>query len=145
MATHIARKMVCEWGMSEKLGMVEYGEGEGEAFMARSRSYSESTAQRIDGEIKELIDHAYGDAKRLLIERRHTLELIAQALLEYETLDAEHIRDLMDTGTMKNPPSSPKPPSVPDEYRKKEAPKRTDGGATDDDGPIAGAVVGAPA
>ena len=145
MATHIARKMVCEWGMSDNLGMVEYGEGEGEAFMAKTRSYSESTAQRIDAEIKELIDHAYAEAKRILVERRELLELIAQALLEYETLDAEHIKDLMEHGSMRNPPTSPKPPSVPDEYKKKEAPKRSDEASDENDGPISGVVVGAPA
>ncbi|QUE53248.1 ATP-dependent zinc metalloprotease FtsH [Luteolibacter ambystomatis] len=149
MATHIARKMVCEWGMSEKLGMVEYGESDGEVFLARDlgrrANYSSATAKLIDEEVKGLIDHAYGDAKRLLIERRETLEVIAQALLEYETLDAEHIKDLIETGSMKNPPNSPKPPSIPDEYRKKETPKRADDGSTDDGGPLPGAVVGAPA
>ncbi|BCU77489.1 ATP-dependent zinc metalloprotease FtsH [Luteolibacter sp. LG18] len=146
MATHIARKMVCEWGMSDKLGMVEYGEAEGDSFMSRGRSsYSGATAKLIDDEVKGLIDHAYDDAKRLLVDRRTTLELIAQALLEYETLDAEHIKDLIESGSMKNPPSSPKPPSIPDEYRKKEAPKRPDGSSTDEDGPLPGAVVGAPA
>jgi cell division protease FtsH len=146
MATHIARKMVCEWGMSDKLGMVEYSESEGEMFGRGARSnYSSATAKVIDEEVKGLIDHAYEEAKRILLERRQLLELIAQALLEYETLDAEHIKDLIEHGQMKNPPSSPKPPSIPDQYRKKEPAKVAEDGTTDDDGTLPGVVVGAPA
>ncbi|MGC4014036.1 MAG: ATP-dependent zinc metalloprotease FtsH [Luteolibacter sp.] len=146
MATRYARAMVCEWGMSDKLGMVEYGESSGDMFGRGPRmSYSSATAKLIDEEVKNIIDHAYAEAKRLLLERREMLELIAQALLEYETLDADHIKDLIETGSMKNPPSSPKPPSIPDEYRKKETPKRADDSSTDDGGPLPGGVVGAPA
>ncbi len=149
MATNITRKMVCEWGMSDGLGMVEYGDGGGEVFLARdlarSRNYSEATAQQIDAEIKRLIDHAYAEAKRILLERRQTLEIIAQALLEYETLDAEHIRDLIEHGHMKNPPSNnSKPPALPEETRK-HGPLKTTEEADEGDGPLPGAVVGAPA
>ncbi|MBB5352088.1 cell division protease FtsH [Haloferula luteola] len=148
-ATSLARRMVCEWGMSEELGMVEYGENQGEVFLARdisrSRNYSEATAQKIDSEIKRVIDRAYTDAKRILLEKRDKLELIAQALLEYETLDARHILDLIEFGEMKDPPNSPKPPSLPDEPPAKK--KESTSGKTDEDdgGPLPGTVVGAPA
>ncbi len=148
-ATHLARQMVCEWGMSEELGMVEYGDHQGEVFLARDisrdRNYSEATAQKIDAEIKRVIDRAYTEAKRMLMEKREALELIAEALLEYETLDASHIMDLIEHGEMKDPPSSPKPPILPDEEPKKKEAKASEEGQEDDDGPLPGTVVGQPA
>jgi cell division protease FtsH len=148
-ATHLARQMVCEWGMSDELGMVEYGESGGEVFVARDmnrdRGYSEATAQKIDSEIKRVIDRAYTEAKRILIERRKELELIAEALLEYETLDADHINDLLEHGEMKNPPSSPKPPSLPEDEPRKKKESTVGEEEEDDDGPLPGTVVGAPA
>ncbi|MGB6222043.1 ATP-dependent zinc metalloprotease FtsH [Haloferula sp.] len=148
-ATNLARKMVCEWGMSEELGMVEYGDPQGEVFLARDisrqRNYSESTAQKIDAEIKRVIDHAYAEAKKLLLERREQLELIAQALLEFETLDASHINDLIEFGEMRNPPNSPTPPSLPDDVPPASKPAPSSEKQEDDDGPMPGEVVGAPA
>jgi cell division protease FtsH len=148
-ATSLARNMVCEWGMSDRLGMVEYGEGDNPVFLARDmssrgRNYSEETARVIDAEIKRLIDDAYQTATDLLNENRDKVELIAKALLEYETLDATHLRDLIDHGEMRNPPTAPKPPPVPDELRKKPAPKAAGDDLPEDDGPLPG-VVGAPA
>jgi cell division protease FtsH len=112
--------------------------------MAKSRNYSEETARVIDSEIKRFIDDAYQTAERILIEGRDKVELIAKALLEYETLDANHLRDLIEFGEMKDPPSAPKPPPVPDEFKKKPAPKAAEEDRPDSDGPIPGAV-GAPA
>jgi cell division protease FtsH len=107
-ATGIARKMVCQWGMSDKLGMIEYGEGDEHLFLARDfsrmRDYSEHTAQAIDSEVKALIDEAYTRATNLLKENRNKMDLIAHALLEFETLDGSQIRDLIKDGVMKNPP-----------------------------------------
>jgi cell division protease FtsH len=147
-ATALARHMVCEWGMSDKLGMVEYGEGDAPVFLARdiskTRNYSEETARVIDAEIKRFIDDAYSTAERILSENRDTVELIANALLEYETLDASHLRDLIEHGEMKDPPSVPKPPPIPEEHQKKPAAKISDEDAAEDDGPLPGAV-GAPA
>jgi cell division protease FtsH len=149
-ATSLARHMVCEWGMSDKLGMVEYGEGDGPVFLGRGdmggrrTNYSESTAQIIDEEIKRFIDDAYAIATRVLEEGRDKVELIAKALLEFETLDASHLRDIIDHGEMRNPPSAPKPPPVPDELKKKPAPKATEEDRPEGPGPIPGAV-GAPA
>jgi cell division protease FtsH len=137
--------MVCEWGMSNILGMVEYGEGEGPVFLARDMAnrranYSGHTAKLIDEEIKRFIDEAYTAAERILTENRDKVELIANALLEYETLDANHLKDLIEHGEMKDPPSAPKPPPVPEKLVKKSERKTSEGGKTDDDGPIPGAV-----
>jgi cell division protease FtsH len=144
-ATALARAMVCEWGMSDKLGMVEYGEGDGPVFLARDMAsrranYSGHTAKLIDEEIKRFIDEAYATAERILTENRDKVELIANALLEYETLDASHVRDLIDFGVMKDPPSAPKPPPVPEEFKKKTSPKASGEDQPHDDGPIPGAV-----
>jgi cell division protease FtsH len=119
--TRLSRKMVCEWGMSDRLGMVEYGEHEDYVFLARdmsrSRDYSESTAQEIDREVRRLVDEAYNRAKQIIMEHRVKLEAIAKALLEYETLDAEQIKDIIEHGEMRNPPSmppkQPSPPPIP--------------------------------
>ena len=143
-ATSLARHMVCEWGMSDKLGMVEYGEGDAPVFLARdmakSRNYSEETARIIDSEIKRFIDEAYQTAEHILSENKDKVELIANALLEFETLDASHLRDLIEHGVMKDPPSAPKPPPVPDEFKKKPVAKASGEDRPEDDGPIPGAV-----
>ena len=127
-ATTLARRMVCEWGMSEELGMVEYGESREEVFLARdiskAKNYSEETARKIDSEIKRIIDRAYADAKRILTESRDKLELIAEALLEYETLDGAQICDIIEHGEMKNPPRSPKPPELPSDDASASASKK---------------------
>ena len=147
-ATSLARRMVCEWGMSEELGMVEYGEAREEVFLARDiskpKNYSEETAKKIDSEIRRIIDRAYADAKKILTENRDKLELIAEALLEFETLDGAHIIDLIEHGEMKSPPRSPKPPELPSDA----APTTSDQSDSDEreegDGPLPD-PVGAPA
>jgi cell division protease FtsH len=147
-ATAIARSMVCSWGMSEKLGMIEYGEQEGQVFLARdlnrSRNYSENTAQKIDEEVKRLIDDAYGKAKQLILTHKDKLDAIAQALLEYETLDGIHIKEIMEHGRILNPPQSPKPPSpppIPTSQAERPASKPEE----DKDDGLPGAVIGVPA
>ena len=121
--TRLARMMVCEWGMSEKLGMVEYGDHEEHVFLGRdlnrSRAYSESTAQDIDREVRKLIDDAYARALELVTNNRDKVEAIAKALLEYETLDGAQVREIMEHGHMTNPPPPPaasqpvEPPPLP--------------------------------
>ncbi|MGY8660579.1 MAG: ATP-dependent zinc metalloprotease FtsH [Verrucomicrobiales bacterium] len=118
MATNMAKRMVCEWGMSEALGMVEYGNNDEHVFVAkdiggRSRGYSEDTAQKIDAEIKRLIDEAYAKAKTMLTEDQDKLEAVAKALLEYETLDGKHIIEIVEHGELLNPPTNPQPPELP--------------------------------
>src|SRR5438067_5253727 len=115
MATAMARKMVCEWGMSEKLGMVEYGEHEDYVFLGReltrNRDYSEATAEEIDREVRRLLDDAYQTAKQTLLANRSHLDSIAKTLLEYETLDGMQIKELIEYGELKNPPPTVTPVS----------------------------------
>jgi cell division protease FtsH len=120
MATNIARKMVCEWGMSEKMGMVEYGQHEDYVFLGRDlgqgREYSEATAQEIDTEVRKLCGDAYDRAKELLTAARDKLETIAKALLEFETLDGKQIREIIKEGRLLTPPPSiSNPPPQPTE------------------------------
>jgi cell division protease FtsH len=109
--------MVCEWGMSN-LGMIRFSEDSDYVFfgrdMAGKRQYSEATAQLIDAEVKRLIDEAYVRATNILQERKTTVELIAKALLEFETLDGAQVADLIHLGHMKNPPiMEQRPPPIP--------------------------------
>jgi cell division protease FtsH len=95
-ATRIARAMVCELGMSEKLGPIAYGENEENVFLGREMAtrredYSEETAREIDKEIRSIVDVEYVRARKVIQERRAELDRLAQALLERETLDAEEI------------------------------------------------------
>jgi cell division protease FtsH len=112
-ATQIARAMVCRYGMSDKLGMVQYGNDDEFVFLgrevSRSKVYSEHTAQEIDEEIKRIIDAGYKVAKDIITARRNELELIATSLLEYETLDGSQVAEIINTG--KFTPPSPKPDS----------------------------------
>ncbi len=111
-ATSMAKAMVMHYGMSDKLGMVLYGEANEYVFlgrdMMRSKEYSEVTAQQIDGEIKRIIDDGYNTAKSIIDTYRQQLEIIANALLEYETLEGSQVEEIVRTGTF-NPP--PKPPA----------------------------------
>ena len=109
-ATDMARNMVTKWGLSEKLGPLMYAEDEGEVFLGRSsashsKAHSGETAKVIDEEIKRIIDDCYGRAKRILEENRDKLELMKDALLEYETIDADQIGDIM-AGKKPRPPGS---------------------------------------
>jgi cell division protease FtsH len=99
MATEQARRMITEWGMSEKLGMIAYGDNGQEVFLGHSitqhKNVSEATAQLIDAEIKALIDRAYAKAKRLLTDNIEELHRLARGLLEYETLSGDEIRTVL--------------------------------------------------
>jgi cell division protease FtsH len=99
MATDMTRRMITEWGMSEKLGMISYGDNGQEVFLGHSvtqnKNVSEATAREIDNEIKTMIDFAYSEARRILTERRNDLEALAQGLLEYETLSGDEIQAVL--------------------------------------------------
>jgi cell division protease FtsH len=101
-ATQMARAMVTQWGMSDKLGMVQYGENNEYVFlgreMARSKDYSENTAQDIDNEVKRIIDNAFKVAREIIDSNRDKLEMIANALLEFETLEGSQVEDIGRTG-----------------------------------------------
>jgi cell division protease FtsH len=98
-ATDIARKMVCEWGMSDTLGPVTFGKKEEEIFLGREiaqhRDYSETTAQDIDKEVRRIITDAQNKAEKLLSENIDTLHRLSEALLDYEILDGEQIDKVM--------------------------------------------------
>ena len=114
--TRLARVMVCQWGMSDKLGMVEYGDHEDYGFMGgmgRPQGYSEATAQEIDREVRKLIDDGYARAKELILANREKVEAIARALLDFETLDGAQVRDIIEHGEMRNPPPPPPRTSPP--------------------------------
>jgi cell division protease FtsH len=91
--------MVTEWGMSDKLGMIAYGDNSQEVFLGHSvtqaKNVSEATAREIDAEIKSIIDHAYLRAKTILTENVEELHRLAKGLLEYETLSGDEIRLVM--------------------------------------------------
>ena len=103
-ATELARKMVCEWGMSELMGPVTYGEKQEEIFLGREiaqhRDYSEETAKAIDSEVRKIIDEAVGDVEKLLEENIDTLHRLTTALLERECLDGEEIDKLINGETL---------------------------------------------
>lgn len=106
-ATEMARNMVTKWGLSEKLGPIMYEEDEGEVFLGRSvtqrKNVSAQTAMDIDNEIRAIIDGCYRRAKDILVENREKLEMMAEALMQYETLDREQIDAIME-GRKPEPP-----------------------------------------
>jgi len=99
-ATRLARAMVTQWGYSDKLGKVSYGENQQEIFLghsvAQTKNVSEETAQIIDEEVRRLVDEGFAWAKKILTKRKKDLEALAQGLLEYETLTGGEIDDLLD-------------------------------------------------
>src|SRR5579859_6868782 len=116
-ATQMARAMVTQWGMSDKLGMVQYGDTNEYVFlgreMGRGKDYSEQTAEEIDGEVKRIIDEGFKVAKEIIDSNRDKLEQIASALLEFETLEGGQVEEIIRTGKFTPPPPAPKvePPS----------------------------------
>jgi len=132
--------------MSERLGMVEYGDHEEHVFLGRdlgrSRNFSEATAMEIDREVKKLCDDAYSRARNLISSNRDKLEIIAKALLEFETLDGEQVKDIVQTGQMRNPPNPP-PPSPARSIEPMPTPEKAAGEQASLDFP--GGLSGAPA
>jgi cell division protease FtsH len=115
-ATELARNMVTRWGMSDELGPMVYGENEGEVFLGRSvtvhKNVSETTMQKVDSEIRRIVDGQYALARKLIEDNREKVEAMAKALMEWETLDADQINDIMD-GRPPRPPKPTQPPSPP--------------------------------
>ena len=110
-ATNMARAMVTQWGMSDRLGMIQYGDDDEFVFLgrevSRAKVYSEFTAQEIDGEVKRIIDTAYKTAKDILTTHLDKLELIAKSLLEFETLDGQQVEEIVRTGKFTPPAPAP--------------------------------------
>jgi cell division protease FtsH len=115
-ATDIARNMVTKWGLSDRLGPLTYTEDDGEIFLGRSvtrhKQVSDVTAHAIDEEVRTLIDNCYGEAKRILESHRDRLEVMAAALMKYETIDESQIKDIME-GRDPRPPADWDEPSEP--------------------------------
>ncbi|WP_034923619.1 ATP-dependent zinc metalloprotease FtsH [Candidatus Accumulibacter vicinus] len=111
-ATQMARDMVTRYGMSDALGPMVYGENDGEVFLGRSvtthKNMSEATMEKVDAEIRRIIDEQYALARRLLENHRDKVEAMAAALLELETIDADQINDIMEG----KPPRPPKQPQT---------------------------------
>ena len=133
-ATDLAENMVTKWGMSDALGPRVYGKAEGEVFMGRDmgsqKSLSASTQDKVDAEITRIIDEEYARARKIIEDERDKLEIMAKALLEWETLDADQIDDIMDG----KPPRSPEDIQAKksDDDKKAKAAKTSDKDASDD-------------
>ena len=120
-ATDLARKMVCEWGMSEKLGPLTFGKQEQAIFLGREfaqhKDFSEQTAIEIDAEIKRIVSENYERAKKLIEDNLDKLNRISEALLEHETISGQEIEMLMDGRPIER---KPEPESEPQNEQKKE-------------------------
>ena len=127
-ATQIAREMVTRYGMSEALGPMVYGESEGEVFLGRSvtthKNMSEATMQKVDIEIRRILDEQYALATKILTESRSKVEAMTQALMDWETIDADQIGDIMADRTPR-PPKPGMPPPPPPSEDKPSAPAPT--------------------
>jgi cell division protease FtsH len=129
-ATQMARDMVTRYGMSDALGPMVYGENEGEVFLGRSvtthKNMSEATMEKVDAEIRRIIDEQYALARRLLEQNRSRVEAMATALLELETIDSDQIDDIM-AGKPPRPPKQPqsRSSSRPDNNAPDAAPSAT--------------------
>lgn len=113
-ATNLARAMVTEWGMSNALGPVMYAENSNEVFLGRSvtqnQNMSEETARLVDSEIKRLVTDAHAEAEKILKENDNELEILAQALMEYETLTGEEIKEVLAGKKINRAEQTPVPP-----------------------------------
>jgi len=116
-ATHLARDMVMRYGMSDAMGPMVYAENEGEVFLGRSITrtvnMSEETMKRVDAEVRKIIDSQYAVARRLLEENRDKVEVMAKTLLEFETIDADQIDDIMNGRPPRPPKAAATPPTPP--------------------------------
>jgi cell division protease FtsH len=119
-ATDLARKMVCEWGMSD-MGPLTFGKPEGEIFLGRdfgrTQDYSEATANQIDAEVKRIVTEAYGRAEKIILDSQKAMHRLARTLLEKEVLDGEEVFQIIseETGieiSKLRKPGPPKPPIV---------------------------------
>ena len=117
-ATEIARRMVCEWGMSDKLSPRVYGQREETLFLGREVSrqvdYSDETANLIDSEINAFISRAKSEAKQILSEHREALDKLAEALLKYETLEGSEVKDIIEGRELEREKTDPEPEAKPE-------------------------------
>ena len=114
-ATRLARSMVTKWGLSERMGPIMYDEDDGEVFLGMSagvkpKPVSDETAKEIDEEVRKIIDECYESAERMLEENKDKLHAMAEALVEYETINADQIDDIMAGARPREPGSTPPGP-----------------------------------
>ena len=135
-ATTIARDIVMRYGMTTELGPMVYAENEGEVFLGRSvtktTNMSEATMQKCDAEIRKIIDAQYNVARAILESNREKVEIMTKTLLEWETIDADQINDIIEG----RPPRPPKVPQGPSDSSDT-PPAGTASGATSDPAPVA--------
>ncbi|HIG68189.1 MAG TPA: ATP-dependent zinc metalloprotease FtsH [Porticoccaceae bacterium] len=136
-ATQMARNMVTKWGLNEKMGPILYGEDDSQVPGSGNAHYSEDTSREIDQEVKLILTEAYAKATKLLEEHRDVLEAMKEALMEYETIDADQVDDLMNRRQVRHPR----------DWDKKDSDNHSDGNTEDgakssaeDDSPIGGPV-----
>ena len=151
MVTKIARHMVCDWGMTD-LGPIAFGENKDHVFLGqeiqRSQNYSEETAQKIDKLICEIVEEQYRRSLEILNEHRTGLNVMAEALLEHETIDGKHVHEILQYGEMRSPIVKREiTPPEPDEDDDEEEERKKKQKEEEDDGDLAGdeAPAGAPA
>ncbi|NMO14403.1 ATP-dependent metallopeptidase FtsH/Yme1/Tma family protein [Pyxidicoccus fallax] len=129
-ATETARAMVCRWGMSEKMGPLAFGKSDGEVFLGRdfnsSKDYSEDTARQIDAEVRGIVVGCYEKGKQLLTENLEALKRVSDALVEYETLDAEDVNILLQGGQLTRERPAPRINAPPKATEKKDKRKILD-------------------
>jgi cell division protease FtsH len=137
-ATDIARNMVTKWGLSEKLGPLTYSEDDGEVFLGRSvtqhKQVSDVTIHTIDEEVRKIIDRNYDRAKNILTEHREKLDVMAKALMKYETIDYHQVVDIMEG----------REPRPPEGWEDKDHPTPPSGNATDREEEPKGGTIGGP-
>jgi cell division protease FtsH len=129
-ATNIARNMVTQWGMSERLGPRTFGNKQELVFLGREigeqRNYSEKVAEEIDEEVRRLVDHAYQTARTLLIDNRDRLDRLVKILLDVENIEGDDLKRILDGLDLEAPPSNDVPPAAPqpveDAHETKDAP-----------------------
>jgi cell division protease FtsH len=116
-ATRLARMMVTRWGYSDELGYVAYGDNNDEVFLGmsvqRNQNVAEATAQKIDAEVKRLVDGGFNRAREILTEKAEEHKRLAEALLEYETLNGEEIAKVLKGEKLERPEDQPSTPSAP--------------------------------
>ena len=151
-ATETARKMVCEWGMSEKMGPLTYGSKEEQVFLGRDfnaqKNFSDETAKLIDLEVKALVMGGYNTAEDLLTKNRETLERLSLALLEHETLDLKEISEIIDGKPPKSDDETPPQEELTEEgllAKEKKKGKKKSGPLDDSDGLLGGMPDPSPA
>jgi cell division protease FtsH len=132
-ATELARRMVTQYGMSETLGPIQYGRGNHQVFLGRDlgeeRNYSEEIASKIDAEVRRIIETCYDRGRRILTENWEKVERMVASLLEYETVEAEEVKSILEGRPFNRGGGTPQPVSgtpstTPDDGKRVEQPKR---------------------